>query len=83
MIRKANTLFAGGLAVRYMTSEPQAVSFQFGARRDRIDWRLLHGVDLERVVRKQSEFYRFVPASLDCILNMISFVASKFCIDSN
>lgn len=77
MSKIADALFAGGLAVRYMTSEPQAVNFQFGARRDRIDWRLLHGVDLERVVRRHHENICSVSAGLCCICNVVSFVVIK------
>jgi hypothetical protein len=30
--------------------EAAAPGFRFGQRRQRIDWRLLHGVDLEKLV---------------------------------
>ena len=31
-----------------------AGQFRFGSRRERIDWRLLHGIDLEKLVRLSS-----------------------------
>jgi hypothetical protein len=30
--------------------QAQCTPFRFGTRRERIDWRLLHGVDVEKLV---------------------------------
>ncbi len=48
-----DTLDYTGLRDQTLVSAPTFMPFKFEPRRARIDWRLLHGVDLNTIVRKE------------------------------